>query len=55
LISAIPESASLDNKPEGSSNTYDGSYIWYVDDNGKVQALYAHLPSTSGFESGAYP
>ncbi len=55
LIEAIPESAASDNAPEGSTSTYSGSYIWYVDDTGNVQALYNQLPTSKGFESGVYP
>ncbi|MAF54038.1 MAG: hypothetical protein CL694_13620 [Chloroflexi bacterium] len=55
IINEVPESASADNKPDGSSRTYDGSYIWYIDHQGNVQGLYAFLPSSAGFQSGVYP
>lgn len=55
LLSAIPDSASPDNKPEGSTENYDGSYIWYVDKEGKVQALYRHLPSKTDYQDGVFP
>ena len=54
-IEAIPDSASVDNKPKGSTKTYSGSYLWYLDNNGKVKALYSFLPSTQGYESGVFP
>ncbi|MDP6073079.1 MAG: hypothetical protein QGG34_16260 [SAR202 cluster bacterium] len=54
-MNEVPDSAPADNKPEDSSNTYDGSYIWYVDHQGNAQGLYAFLPSSAGFQSGVYP
>jgi prepilin-type N-terminal cleavage/methylation domain-containing protein len=55
FLEGVPKSASADNKPEGSSTAYDGSYSWYLDNNGKVQSLYTFLPSTQGYESGVFP
>jgi hypothetical protein len=55
ILNEVPQSASADNKPDGSSNIYDGSYIWYIDHQGNVQGLYAFLPSSTGFQSGVYP
>jgi len=55
ILNEVPDSAPADNKPEDSSNTYDGSYIWYVDHQGNAQGLYAFLPSCAGFQSGVYP
>lgn len=46
-IDAIPGSASTDNKPTGSSNTYSGSYSWYVDSAGKIKSLFYYYPTTS--------
>jgi len=43
----VPGSASTDNKPTGSGNTYDGSYSWYVDSAGKVKSLFYFYPTTS--------
>ena len=55
LLQSVPGSASLDNKPKGSSTTYSGSYVWYLDNNGTVQSLFSFLPSTQGYESGVFP
>ena len=55
FLQSVPQSASLDNKPKGSSTTYSGSYSWYLDNNGKVQSLYSFLPSIQGYESGVFP
>lgn len=55
LLDGIPESAAPDNAPEGSTQAHTGSYIWYVDDTGKVQALFRDLPSAKGFQDGVFP
>ncbi len=55
LLKAIPSTASAANKPSGSTSTYTGSYIWYVDDKGVVGSLYRDLPSTKAFVSGIFP
>ena len=55
FIESVPDSASADNTPDGSSTTYSGSYGWYLDHNEKVQSLYSFLPSTKGYESGVFP
>ena len=55
LIDGIPESASPDNKPSASTETYDGSYAWYVDDKGKVKSLDRQLPSTTGYVDSVFP
>lgn len=55
LLDAIPQSASPDNKPTGSTTTYTGNYSWYVDNNGKVTSLYRELPSASGYRTGVFP
>jgi prepilin-type N-terminal cleavage/methylation domain-containing protein len=49
----VPGSASTDNKPTGSANTYSGSYSWYVDSAGKVKSLFYFYPTTSntGYQS----
>ncbi len=47
FMDQIPESASPDNKPTGSSLTYSGSYSWYVASNGKVKSLFYFLPTTA--------
>ena len=54
-LDSIPETASEDNAPSGSVETYSGSYIWYVDDKGRVRSLLSSLPSTQGFEEGVFP
>jgi hypothetical protein len=54
-LDAIPESASVDNKPSGGTGTYTGSYIWYVDNSGKVQSLGGFFPDTTVFVDGIYP
>jgi len=57
LLDEVPSSASLDNKPSGSTNTYDGSYSWYVDADGKVNSVLYSYPTSDekGYESGVYP
>ncbi len=55
LLNSVPESAASDNAPSGSTETYSGSYGWYVDTNGKVQAIYKDLPSSTGYVDGVYP
>ena len=55
LLKDIPESASPDNAPEGSTNSYTGSYIWYVDNNGGVRSFYVDFPSTTGYVDGVFP
>ena len=54
-LQAIPKSASSDNKPSGSTEAYDGTYSWYVDERGEIGALYKELPSTKGFVTGVFP
>ena len=55
-LKSIPETASLDNQPPGSINVYEGSYSWYVDDEGKVKSLFFFFPEKdkTGFQT-AYP
>ncbi len=55
FLQAVPTSASEDNKPIGSTNTYTGSYIWYVDDRGTVKSLYMEFPDTTGHIEGIFP
>lgn len=55
LLTEVPDSASSDNKPTGGTATYTGSYIWYVDDEGKVQSMYAHFPDNKGYQDGVFP
>ena len=58
LLQKIPETATLDSKPSGSvepDSSYEGSYVWYVDDLGEVKSLYYELPSIGGFVEGVYP
>lgn len=55
ILTKVPDSASPDNAPSGSTNTYTGSYIWYVDDKGKVQSMYTHLPDNKGYQDGVFP
>ena len=54
-LESIPGSVSADNAPSGSVETYTGSYIWYVDDKGRVRSLLSSLPSTTDFEEGVFP
>ena len=56
LLDQVPESASLGNRPPGSTLAYDGSYSWYVDDKGRVQSLYHFFPESgqTGFHE-VYP
>ena len=51
----VPNSASEDNKPIWSTNSYTGSYIWYIDDRGTVKSLYMEFPDTTGHISGIFP
>lgn len=56
LLTAVPDSASPDNDPDGVfGSSYDGNYIWYVDADGKVQAKFRHLPDDDGYKSGVFP
>lgn len=54
-LKQVPDSAAPDNKPEGGTGTYTGSYIWYIDGSGTVHSLLADFPSTKDFKSGVYP
>ena len=54
-LDVIAESASVDNAPDGSTETYTGSYIWYVDDKGRVRSLLSSNPSDTGFQDGVFP
>ena len=56
FLDSVPASASEDNKPSGSTNTYDGSYSWYVDSTGNVRSLFYHYPiaANSGYQD-QYP
>ena len=51
----IPDSASDDHKPAGSTETYEGSYSWYVKVDGTVEALYREKPDATGFQAGVWP
>ncbi len=55
LLEAIPASVASDNAPSGSTATYTGSYMWYVDNKGRVQSLYKDLPSVKGYVDGVFP
>ena len=55
FLQDVPTSASEDNKPVGSSNSYTGSYIWYVDDRGTVKSLYMEFPDTTGHIEVIFP
>ena len=55
FLKAIPDSAALDNLPSGSTQTYSGNYIYYLDDNGSVQTLYVDFADTTTSVSGVYP
>jgi prepilin-type N-terminal cleavage/methylation domain-containing protein len=55
FLQEVPASASEDNKPVDSTNSYTGSYIWYVDDRGTVQSLYMEFPDTAGHVEGVFP
>ena len=52
FLPEVPASASTDNAPSGTSNTYDGTYSWYVTANGKVKSLYSFYPiaANSGYQ-----
>jgi prepilin-type N-terminal cleavage/methylation domain-containing protein len=50
FLKEVPKSSSLDNSATGT-----GSYIYYVDDKGKVQTLPREFPTTNGFKAGVYP
>ncbi len=56
LLEKAPASASVDNKPSGSSGEYAGSYSYYVDPNGRVKSLYRYFPepTQTGFQD-AFP
>jgi hypothetical protein len=54
-LQGVPPSASDDNKPSGSTNTYSGNYAWYVDDRGVVHSLYREFPDTKGHVAGVFP
>ena len=54
-LQSIPQSAGPDHTPSGSTETYDGSYIWYVDETGEIRALFSSLPSFEGFFPGVFP
>ena len=54
-LQSIPETTAPDHKPLGSAETYDGSYIWYVDETGEIRALFSSLPSHQGFFEGVFP
>ena len=54
-VKDIPDSASEDNRPSGGTGVYNGSYIWYVDDEGKVESLSLEFPDNTGYVSGVYP
>jgi prepilin-type N-terminal cleavage/methylation domain-containing protein len=51
-LDKVPGSASTDNKPSGSTNTYSGSYSWYVGSDGRVKSLYFFFPESdqTGFQ-----
>ena len=51
----IPKSASPDNRPVTSNRVFDGSYIWYLDDKGKVTSLLSRDPTKVGFVDGIFP
>ena len=55
FLQSLPGSASADNAPNGSTETYTGSYIWYVKADGSVDSFHAALPSTTGFVTGIFP
>ena len=55
FLQEVPNSASNDNKPVGSTNSYTGSYIWYIDDPGTVKSVYMEFPDTTGHISGIFP
>ena len=55
FLRSIPDSASPDHKPPSSTETYTGSYTWYVDGSGNVQSLYHFFPSNTGYLDGVFP
>ncbi len=50
FLKETPKSSAKDNSAAGT-----GSYIYYVDDKGKVQTLHKDFPRVNGFISGVYP
>jgi type II secretory pathway pseudopilin PulG len=52
FLKEVPKSSSSDNSATGT-----GSYIYYVDDIGRVQTLLFSFPKTTnkGFKAGVYP
>ncbi|MBI2909816.1 MAG: type II secretion system protein [Chloroflexi bacterium] len=56
LLDGIPNSASADNAPSGTSPAPTGSYIYYVGSDGKVKTLLSAYPiaGNSGFKD-VYP
>ena len=54
-LQSVPDSASDDNKPSGSTDTYSGNYMWYVDERGVVKSLYREFPDTTGHVAGVFP
>jgi prepilin-type N-terminal cleavage/methylation domain-containing protein len=55
LLTKVPDSASPDNAPTGSTATYTGNYIWYVNHKGTVQSMYRHFPDNKGYQAGVFP
>jgi hypothetical protein len=55
FLQEVPNSAYEDNKPVWSTNSYTGSYIWYIDDRGTVKSLYMEFPDTTGHISDIFP
>ena len=56
FLTQVPESASPDNKAPGSTNAYNGSYSWYVNEFGVVETVLFFFPESqnTGFLD-AYP
>ena len=59
FLDSVPKSASQDNAPrfpESARESYEGSYSWYVNENGQVKSLYYYypVPENTGYQ-GVYP
>ena len=56
IIKEVPQSTSPSNDPVGvAASTYDGNYIWYLDEKAQVKSLYRDNPSQTGFIEGVFP
>lgn len=49
-LKSVPQSASRYNDPDAT-----GSYTWFIDRNGKVNAMLGDDATKQGFQTGVYP